>query len=389
MAEERSERRTVDPAYGSPADPVDPAYRRPETGSETAGTTGTTRQKSPAELERDIRHTRAEMSETVDAIERKLSPQRLKHEVQETVHDTIHQVQDRFHPKRLARKAGRSMLDTIKENPLPALVAGLSVGWLIFQGSHDDERQYGYDYDYYGYPRTRSYGSYGSYGSSYGRGEFYGTRYHRPGYSEDPYYAERAYGPEGYYDYDETYGPEQSAAYGGAYETGYRETGGEHSTAERAREKAGEMKHRAQERAGEMMHQAEERLSQMGHQVEYRARRARSGIESFVYGNPLAAGAIALGIGALLGGILPSTHREDEMMGHARDRVIHKAEHVAERAIDKAEQTVDRAVDKAAHQTADRAAEQAKSTVHEVAQKAKPETHEASGTSRHETRTNV
>src|SRR5690606_20847871 len=68
---ERSADVPRDPVTGTPA--TEPTSYKPD------------HQKTPEELAQDIRRTRAEMSETVDALERRLSPARLKHEAKSTV----------------------------------------------------------------------------------------------------------------------------------------------------------------------------------------------------------------------------------------------------------------------------------------------------------------
>ncbi|MEW2913627.1 hypothetical protein [Leisingera sp. JC11] len=51
--------------------------------------------------------------------------------------------------------------------------------------------------------------------------------------------------------------------------------------------------------------------------------------------NPLAAGAIALGLGALIGALLPATRREDELLGAHRDALAAKAEAALREEMDK------------------------------------------------------
>ena len=95
--------------------------------------------QEPEELKRDIEATRAEMQETVDAIQERLSPENVKEELKERaqeatgqakdwvqdaatgqVQGAVHQVQER----------GNTMIETIKQNPLPAAVTAFGIGWL-------------------------------------------------------------------------------------------------------------------------------------------------------------------------------------------------------------------------------------------------------------------
>ena len=58
-------------------------------------------QRDPSEIERDIERTRAEMSETIDAIGARFQPEYIKEQAKEALRDT-------------ARSAGTSMFDTIR-----------------------------------------------------------------------------------------------------------------------------------------------------------------------------------------------------------------------------------------------------------------------------------
>ncbi|KAB8314792.1 DUF3618 domain-containing protein [Tolypothrix campylonemoides VB511288] len=50
--------------------------------------------------------------------------------------------------------------------------------------------------------------------------------------------------------------------------------------------------------------------------------RASDGYGAMLRENPLAAGAIAVAVGAVLGALIPSTRKEDEMLGEASDRMV-------------------------------------------------------------------
>lgn len=57
--------------------------------------------------------------------------------------------------------------------------------------------------------------------------------------------------------------------------------------------------------------------------------RASEGYGTMLQENPLAAGAIAVAVGALLGALIPPTRKEDEWMGEASDRAIDKVKTTA------------------------------------------------------------
>lgn len=69
--------------------------------------------------------------------------------------------------------------------------------------------------------------------------------------------------------------------------------------------------------------------------VEAHAAHAAARGRTFYEQNPLAAGAIALGLGALIGALLPATRREDELLGAHRDALAAKAEAALREEMDK------------------------------------------------------
>ena len=77
----------------------------------------------------DIEDTRANMSSTIDAIQDKLSPQRLTDQAKGAVRDaTVGRVQDMAsNVTDTARETGATLMDTIRENPLPAALVGIGL----------------------------------------------------------------------------------------------------------------------------------------------------------------------------------------------------------------------------------------------------------------------
>jgi ElaB/YqjD/DUF883 family membrane-anchored ribosome-binding protein len=114
----------------------------------------------------------------------------------------------------------------------------------------------------------------------------------------------------------------------GEYVSSARETVGEYASS--ARETVGEYASSARETVGEYATSAREsaRMAAM------RARGADSGAygsaNDWVTDNPMAAGAIALAIGAAIGASIPRTELEDCTMGETRDRAWERASQVAQ-----------------------------------------------------------
>src|SRR6185437_2821725 len=111
------------------------------------------------ELQEEIEQTRAEMGETIDEIQERLSPRRIGEQVRGQMRDAtigraeqmVSEVTDS------AREAGGGFLDTIRANPVPAALAALGIGWLWMKRPSGDGA------------RRMRYGGYRSgYGDDYG-----------------------------------------------------------------------------------------------------------------------------------------------------------------------------------------------------------------------------
>lgn len=79
--------------------------------------------KNSAEIQRDIDHTRAEMSETLEALRGRLSPGEL-------FEQAISYVKDGG-----ASEFTSNLGDTIKHNPVPTALIGIGLAWLMMGGS--------------------------------------------------------------------------------------------------------------------------------------------------------------------------------------------------------------------------------------------------------------
>ncbi len=94
-----------------------------------------------------------------------------------------------------------------------------------------------------------------------------------------------------------------------------------------------------------------DRLGEATHTAGDRGGDAFSSIADAARNNPLLAGAVALGVGALLGGLIPETRKEDELFGEKadelRDQAKHKAEAFQEQAVETGSQLADAATERA------------------------------------------
>lgn len=69
--------------------------------------------------------------------------------------------------------------------------------------------------------------------------------------------------------------------------------------------------------------------------IEAQTRRMAAQTRTFHHQQPLAVGALALGMGALIGALLPSSRREDELLGQQRDALMARAQEALNAEMDR------------------------------------------------------
>lgn len=83
--------------------------------------------------------------------------------------------------------------------------------------------------------------------------------------------------------------------------------------------------------AAELGHDVSVRASDLSHQAYDQLQRAGTRTREFTDENPLAVGALAVVAGVSVGLLLPSTRRENALLGETRDRLVHDAQRAASR----------------------------------------------------------
>lgn len=78
--------------------------------------------KRPAEIERDIEQTRADVSATIDAIQSKLTPGQMMDQAIAYARNS------------LPADFGRNLADTTRNNPVPVALIGIGIAWLAMSG---------------------------------------------------------------------------------------------------------------------------------------------------------------------------------------------------------------------------------------------------------------
>lgn len=238
--------------------------------------------RSPEDIERQIERTRERMSNNIDALGDKLSPENLKQQAKDAIsgkaQDVVANVGDQ------ARQTGSKVLDFITENPLPVAAVSLGAIWLFSMRKGNSS-------------------------------EVSGDRMARFAYT----------GPER---------REPNGRPGLGRRLADHADSMRHSVAdaashasERAGQRAGELK----ERAGEFKHLVEERAGELGESARDQARDARGGLERMMHDSPLAFAAGAAVIGLALGLLLPETEPERRVMGATRDQLADRVQESASR----------------------------------------------------------
>lgn len=232
------------------------------------------------EIEADIAETRLEMSETIDAIQERLTPSNIVANATESMREAA--------TEKVRQMTDNSFVDTIRANPVPSAMIGLGAAWLYFKGRSSSNNGYRSARDW------RSAGGYtaDAYGdSSAGRDYAVGTR---------------------------GVGTHEGAS---GTEPGYGESVGNMGR---------EISSKTREIAGDI-----------GDTARETTRRAQLKFNDVLRDNPLMLGAAAALIGAAVGMSVPATETENQLMGEARDKVVDRAQNLASDAASQVGEAVD------------------------------------------------
>jgi ElaB/YqjD/DUF883 family membrane-anchored ribosome-binding protein len=320
-----------------------------------------------AQLRADIEKTRAGMSDTIDALQEKLAPERIMEQVKEKVQEQAaeaigaakHAVREATIGKAekfmdnvsetvgyATRRAGInvedwSILRTIRDNPLPFALIGAGLG-LLFRNKRNASTNYrAYDRDRYDSDRyDRGYRGFrqGSYDYRDDR-EYRGGRDYQGGYRAAAYADDRS-------DYGREYERGDRSTYdqGQSDKPGYLDTAKNavSEVADRTKEAVSSATGTIRETAAnvadktrEVADKTREQVEHFSQQAEYGARRAGDTFETWLRDYPLAVGVAALAAGVAVGMTMPATRVEREYMGEARDQFMEKAQTVAKDTVDK------------------------------------------------------
>jgi ElaB/YqjD/DUF883 family membrane-anchored ribosome-binding protein len=255
--------------------------------------------RSPEEIESDIERTRADFSSTIEAIQQKLTPR---------------EMMDHAVDYALSTKPGAfgvNVVNTVRDNPIPIALIGIGVAWLMAanrQSTAHMGMQRGYARQGASfYPDSSEYDAgYYAGGSAEGSGEGLMRRA-----------ASRA---------NETAQELKDRA----NQVGQRISSSAAGMTERVQQAGQSARSRLQETAQE----AQARMNELSERSRMEYYRAKDRVGALIDEQPLVVGALGVALGAALGAMLPTTRRENELMGDTRDSLLDR---VKETALEQAE----------------------------------------------------
>ena len=86
------------------------------------------------QIEAEIAETRVEMSETIEAIQERLSPSNIVANATETMRQAA--------SEKVRQMTDNSFMDTVRANPIPAAMIGIGAAWLYFRGKSESRDHY-------------------------------------------------------------------------------------------------------------------------------------------------------------------------------------------------------------------------------------------------------
>jgi len=274
------------------------------TGQPTPSTTT----DDPEVIRNQIENTRADMTETIDAIQERLNPDTLKEHAKDAVREAtvgraeeavsnvseraqemVHDVTD------TARDAGTGVVDLVRQNPLPAALAGIGLGWLWMNRSKSQHTQRSY------YQPQRH------------------TTMHQQSY----------YSP-GFQEYERR-------------EARYQPQGQSQSVGDRVGNVAGSVGDAAGNAAETVQHTAGQvagQVGQFGSMAQDEMQDLRYKADRMLDENPIPVGFLALGLGLAVGMMIPETQKENQVFGEARETVVDRAQSAAHEVVEKVQNVV-------------------------------------------------
>lgn len=241
--------------------------------------------KSPEDLEREIDAKRASISNLVDSLESRFTPGQLFD-------------QALSYTKGNGGEFFQNLGTTLKNNPVPTVLTGVGLAWLAMNQKKPFQ------------PGSASSGS--------GLGGMVSQ-----------------------------VADQVSQAFSGAGDRlhGAADTARDHGQS--LRSKAGDLSDRATDSLDATASQLTDKAHDVGQRVQEQASEVKGQFEQLLKEQPLVLAAIGIALGAALGAALPSTRKEDELMGQTRDDLADTLKSKGQEAYAVAKDTVKQATDTA------------------------------------------
>lgn len=253
-------------------------------------------------------------------------------------------------------------MNGIRENPYPAALIGIGAAWLLMSNRSDkDNDRWNGSYRYRDEPRDRNRGTgyeRSAYSEDVANSTEYAADYSRSGYprSRNSYYMEGQDRPAGLVDRLTSHPvPAALAGIGLAWLAFADSNGHEYddysygenqwssadddseSAMSHVKDTVSDAASSVSETAEEMTAQARDYARDASMRARRTGRRAQSELQRMTRENPLAVGAGALLLGALVGLAIPETESENEWLGETRDSMVDKAQQMARDATNRAQ----------------------------------------------------
>jgi hypothetical protein len=254
-------------------------------------------QKKPSELEHEVDQVRERLGRTVDALGSRFSPG-------EVIDQALGMAREH------GGEFGINLGTQAKNNPVPLLLAGVGITWLMAASSKPPYRETNG-----GTPQVER-------GEGYDRNVAGGASVSRSA-------------------------PATGLDQRDKDSVGQRARDGLVSAKDAlstAKDSVAEHSHSAADRVGEKLGSARETVSAQASSLQHSARQQASqlqhGFEGMLHEQPLMMGALGVALGAALGAVLPKTETEDRLMGQSRDTTLERGKEMAAEQYEKGRETV-------------------------------------------------
>ena len=281
----------------------------------TTSTSADDYDENTEQLRAGIEDTRADMTQTINEIQERLSPENLVGQVKESVREAtigkVERVVGQFgetlsevtepalemagRAGNAIKEVGTTVADKLYKNPIPVALIGLGVGMLVIRNFR------GPSYSSGASPRRSLQGQ----RSNYELGDVGRKTYE-----------------------------------GGA------------STLNSVKETASDLASRSTDALSNLASRSTDALSDLGTKAKSGASAVSTRFDRMMHENPLAVGAVAMAAGTAIGLVLPSTRIENEYIGETGERLVERVEDVARDALGKVQDAAKQMMPEGQHPTA-------------------------------------